>query len=93
MRNKTGFPSLAFSGRLPSSGPSRRRRDRRWFVGWPGSTFSNQITLSRHYALGTNASNYYYNARGVFPRLDDGRLIRDAYDRRKKRRGPESPAE
>ena len=67
-------------------------------MGWPGSTFSNQITLSRHYALGTNASNnYYYNARGVFPRLDDGRLIRDAYDRRerpgKKRRGPESPAE
>jgi hypothetical protein len=67
-------------------------------VGWPGSTFSNQITLSRHYALGTNASkNYYYNARGVFPRLDDGRLIRDAYDRRerpgKKRRGPESPAD
>ena len=63
-------------------------------MGWPGSTFSNQITLSRHYALGTNASNnYYYNARGVFPRLDDGRLIRDAYDRRerpgKKRRGPE----
>ena len=40
---------------------------------------------------------YYYNARGVFPRLDDGRLIRDAYDRRerpgKKRRGPESPAD
>ena len=70
----------------------------KWFVGWPGSTFSNQITLSRHYALGTNASkNYYYNARGVFPRLDDGRLIRDAYDRRerpgKKRRGPESPAD
>ena len=66
-------------------------------MGWPGSTFSNQITLSRHYALGTNASNYYYNARGVFPRLDDGRLIRDAYDRRerpgKKRRGPESPAD
>ena len=69
----------------------------KWFVGWPGSTFSNQITLSRHYALGTNASNYYYNARGVFPRLDDGRLIRDAYDRRerpgKKRREPESPAD
>ena len=69
----------------------------KWFVGWPGSTFSNQITLSRHYALGTNASNYYYNARGVFPRLDDGRLIRDAYDRRerpgKKRRGPEAPAD
>ena len=65
----------------------------KWFVGWPGSTFSNQITLSRHYALGTNASNYYYNARGVFPRLDDGRLIRDAYDRRerpgKKWRGPD----
>ena len=85
---------MAVEGRLPS----RRRRDRRWFVGWPGSTFSNQITLSRHYALGTNASkNYYYNARGVFPRLDDGRLIRDAYDRRerpgKKRRGPESPAD
>ena len=39
----------------------------------------------------------YYNARGVFPRLDDGRLIRDAYDRRerpgKKRRGAESPAD
>ena len=70
----------------------------KWFVGWPGSTFSNQITLSRHYALGTNASNnYYYNARGVFPRLDDGRLIRDAYDRRerpgKKRREAESPAD
>ena len=69
----------------------------KWFVGWPGSTFSNQITLSRHYALGTNASNYYYNARGVFPRLDDGRLIRDAYDRRerpgKKRQGAESPAD
>ncbi len=67
-------------------------------MGWPGSTFSNQITLSRRYALGTNASNnYYYNARGVFPRLDDGRLIRDAYDRRerpgKKRRGPEAPAD
>ena len=87
----------ASPGAPPVSGPSRRRRDRRWFVGWPGSTFSNQITLSRHYALGTNASNYYYNARGVFPRLDDGRLIRDAYDRRerpgKKRRGPESPAD
>ena len=70
----------------------------KWSVGWPGSTFSNQITLSRRYALGTNASNnYYYNARGVFPRLDDGRLIRDAYDRRerpgKKRRGAESPAD
>ena len=88
----------ASPGAPPVSGPSRRRRDRRWFVGWPGSTFSNQITLSRHYALGTNASmNYYYNARGVFPRLDDGRLIRDAYDRRerpgKKRRGAESPAD
>ena len=87
----------ASPGAPPVSGPSRRRRDRRWFVGWPGSTFSNQITLSRHYALGTNASNYYYNARGVFPRLDDGRLIRDAYDRRerpgKKHRSPESPAD
>ena len=75
----------------------KKRIDHDPRLGWPGSTFSNQITLSRHYAFGTNASNYYYNARGVFPRLDDGRLIRDAYDRRerpgKKRRGPESPAE
>jgi hypothetical protein len=42
---------------------------------------------------GCATKRVYYNARGVFPRLDDGRLIRDAYDRRKKRRGPESPAE
>ena len=52
-------------------------RPREVVRGLAGLDVSNQITLSRHYALGTNASkNYYYNARGVFPRLDDGRLIR-----------------
>jgi len=53
----------------------------KWFVGWPGSTFFNQITLSRRFALGANASNYYYNPQGVFPRPDDGRMVNRAYDR------------
>ena len=97
-RRRTTLKRGGFAVNYPLSKKEQKKRiDHDPRLGWPGSTFSNQITLSRHYAFGTNASNYYYNARGVFPRLDDGRLIRDAYDRRerpgKKRRGPESPAD
>ena len=52
-----------------------------WFVGWPGSTFTNQITLARSIS---NKTSFFYNNRGVFPRTDDGRRVRErfSYDNR-----------
>ena len=44
-----------------------------WFVGWPGSTYANQIALQRR--ISGRRGTFYYNADGVRPRKDDGRDV------------------
>ena len=47
-----------------------------FFVGWPGSTFTNTIAYARLAVEGKNRkSNFYYNPSGVHPRVDDGRRV------------------
>ena len=84
---------MASSERLPS----RRRRDSwsanaggSWGGrGVPSPTRSRSRATSRSGRTRrtttttprANASNYYYNPQGVFPRPDDGRMVNRAYDR------------
>ena len=67
--DRTLGPRAADSALMAVEGALSRPR-----LGGPGSTFSNQMRL-RHTRSGRTRRTYY-NARGVFPRLDDGRLIR-----------------
>ena len=47
-----------------------------WFVGWPGSTFTNSVTFARLFVHGKPpASNFFYNQAGVQHRDDDGRRV------------------